>query len=319
VPSTPTEPRNLVFGHLGPAFGRQPVERVVVEAPVLRGGRRVDQGEHPLEAGPHVATEGVCRNHELNPPIPGTRPFVWNIHVPIAFLSYRTSHRHLGDRRHGQVVIMAAEVSDEPSACPFVDNARRAKAVSRRWPSPALTGLSVDETLEFLTGAGPADEPNRVLATVLFTDIVDSTRQAVELGDKAWSALLYEHDTVAIREVVRHGGRVVKTTGDGILATFDGPARSVRCARAISQGVRTLGVEVRAGVHTSEVELRGGDVSGLGVSIASRIEALAGPSEVLVSRTVTDLVAGSGLEFTDRGPHNLKGIPGSWQLFLATG
>ena len=215
-------------------------------------------------------------------------------------------------------MIVAAGVSDEPPS-PFMDNARRATAGSRRSPYSCLTGLSVDETLEFLTGARLVAEPNRVLATVLFTDIVDSTRQAVELGDKAWSVLLDEHDTLVIREVVRHGGRLVKTTGDGILATFDGPARSVRCAQAISEGVRTLGVEVRAGVHTGEVELRGRDVSGLGVNIASRIEALAGPNEVLVSRTVTDLVAGSGLEFTDRGQHDLKGVPGSWQLFLATG
>jgi class 3 adenylate cyclase len=216
-------------------------------------------------------------------------------------------------------VILAAEVSDEPPASRFVDNARRATAVSGRWPYRGRTGLSVDETLEFLTGARLVTEQNRVLSTVMSTDIVDSTRQAVELGDKAWSALLDEHDTVVIREVVRHGGRVVKTTGDGVLATFDGPTRSVRCAQAISEGVRALGVEVRVGVHTGEVELRGSDVSGLGVNIASRIEALAGPSEVLVSRTVTDLVVGSGLEFTDRGPHDLKGVPGSWQLFLATG
>lgn len=177
----------------------------------------------------------------------------------------------------------------------------------------------LDETQEFLTGARPVAEPNRVLATVLFTDIVDSTRRASELGDEAWSALLDEHDALAGRQVTRYGGRVVKTTGDGILATFDGPARSVRCAHAISEGVRALGLEVRAGVHTGEVELRGDDVAGLGVNIAARIEALAGPGEVLVSRTVTDLVAGSGLEFSQRGEHDLKGVPGRWQLFLATG
>jgi class 3 adenylate cyclase len=214
---------------------------------------------------------------------------------------------------------MVAEVSDEPPASRFVENGRRATAVSGHWPYRGLTGLSVDETLEFLTGARFVTEPNLVLSTILSTDIVDSTRQAVELGDKAWSALLDEHNTVVIREVVRHGGRVVKTTGDGFLASFDGPARSVRCAQAISEVVRTFGLEVRAGVHTGEVELRGSEVSGLGVSIASCIEALAGPSEVLVSRTVTDLVAGSGLEFTDRGPHDLKGVLGRWQLFLATG
>ena len=181
------------------------------------------------------------------------------------------------------------------------------------------TDRILDETQEFLTGTRPVAEPDRVLATVLFTDIVDSTRQAALLGDKAWRTLLDRHDSLAMRQVTRYGGRVVKTTGDGVLATFDGPARSVRCAQAISEGARALGIEVRAGVHTGEVELRGDDVSGLGVHIASRIESLAAPGEVLVSRTVTDLVTGSGLEFTDRGPYDLKGVPGNWQLFLATG
>jgi class 3 adenylate cyclase len=173
------------------------------------------------------------------------------------------------------------------------------------------------EVEEFLTGARTAPEPDRVLASVLFTDIVDSTRRAVDLGDKEWGLLLDRHDALAERQVVRHGGRLVKTTGDGILATFDGPARSVRCARAISDGAQALGIEVRSGVHTGEVELRGDDIAGLGVNIASRIEALAQPGEVLVSRTVTDLVAGSGLEFEDRGEHELKGVPGRWQLYAA--
>jgi class 3 adenylate cyclase len=175
----------------------------------------------------------------------------------------------------------------------------------------------VDEVEEFLTGTRPVTESNRVLATVLFTDIVDSTRRAALLGDRAWSTLLDQHDALALRQVTRFGGRIVKTTGDGILATFDGPARSVRCAHAIREGAGALGLEVRAGVHTGEVELRGDDVSGLGVNIAARIEALAGPGEVLVSRTVTDLVTGSGLAFVERGLHDLKGVPGSWQLYLA--
>jgi class 3 adenylate cyclase len=177
----------------------------------------------------------------------------------------------------------------------------------------------LDEIQEFLTGTRPVAEPDRVLATVLFTDIVDSTAQAARLGDKAWKALLDQHDSLIVRQVARYGGRIVKTTGDGVLATFDGPARAVRCARAISEGARGLGIEVRAGVHTGEVELRGDDVSGLGVHIASRIESLAGPGEVLVSRTVTDLVTGSGIDFTVRGSHDLKGIPGRWELFLAIG
>jgi class 3 adenylate cyclase len=175
----------------------------------------------------------------------------------------------------------------------------------------------LDEVEEFLTGARSVPEADRVLASVLFTDIVDSTNRAVELGDREWKLLLNRHDALAERQVARHGGRLVKTTGDGILATFDGPARSVRCARAISDGAQALGLTVRAGVHTGEVELRGDDIAGLGVNIASRIEVLAGPGEVLVSRTVTDLVAGSGLDFDDRGEHDLKGVPGRWQLFAA--
>jgi class 3 adenylate cyclase len=175
----------------------------------------------------------------------------------------------------------------------------------------------LEETEEFLTGTRSVVEADRVLASVLFTDIVDSTRRAVDLGDQEWRRLLNRHDALTQREVERHGGRLIKLTGDGVLATFDGPARSVRCARAISDGVQALGIELRAGVHTGEVELRGEDIAGVGVNIASRIEGLAQPGEVLVSRTVTDLVAGSGLCFDDRGEHDLKGVPGRWQLFAA--
>ena len=175
----------------------------------------------------------------------------------------------------------------------------------------------LEEAEEFLTGTRTQAEPDRVLASVLFTDIVASTDRAGQLGDKRWKVLLDQHDDLARRQVERHGGRLIKTTGDGILATFDGPARSVRCARAISDGAQALGIEIRAGVHTGEVEVRGDDIAGVGVHIASRIEALAHPGEVLVSRTVTDIVAGSGLDFADRGEHELKGVPGRWQLFAA--
>ena len=180
------------------------------------------------------------------------------------------------------------------------------------------TDQILDEVEEFLTGARSAAEPDRVLASVLFTDIVDSTRQAVGLGDREWRLLLDRHDALAERQIARHGGRLVKTTGDGVLATFDGPARCVRCAGAISDGAQALGIEVRAGIHTGEVERRGDDIAGLGVNIAARIEALAGPGEVLVSRTVTDLVVGSGLEFVDRGEFELKGVPGRWKVFATT-
>lgn len=173
----------------------------------------------------------------------------------------------------------------------------------------------LEETEEFLTGARPVVEPERILATVLFTDIVDSTRTAAEMGDRRWKAVLDQHDLMCARQVERHGGRVVNHTGDGILATFDGPARAVRCGQAITSGAQGLGIEVRAGVHTGEVEQRGEDIGGLGVHIGARVAALAGAGEVLVSRTVADLVIGSGLQFAEHGEHDLKGVPGTWSLF----
>jgi class 3 adenylate cyclase len=171
------------------------------------------------------------------------------------------------------------------------------------------------EIEEFVTGARSARHANRVLATVLFTDIVGSTDQAVRLGDEAWTELLRQHHVIISRELDRHRGRRVNPTGDGVFATFDGPARAIRCAQAIVDAVRLLGMQVRAGLHTGEVELHGDDVGGLAVHIGQRVSALAAPGEVIVSRTVTDLVAGSGLEFVDRGEHELKGVPGRWQLY----
>ncbi|GAC1317509.1 MAG: adenylate/guanylate cyclase domain-containing protein [Acidimicrobiales bacterium] len=173
----------------------------------------------------------------------------------------------------------------------------------------------VDRIEEFITGVPPMREPDRALATVLFTDIVASTEAAARLGDKQWMHVLNQHDVIVNRELDRHRGRKVNPTGDGVLATFDGPARAVRCAQSISEAVRRLGIEVRAGLHTGEVELRGEDIGGIAVHIGQRVSALAGPGEVLVSRTVVDLVAGSGIEFDDRGEHELKGVPGTWKLF----
>ncbi len=175
----------------------------------------------------------------------------------------------------------------------------------------------LDEIQEFLTGARPAPEPDRVLSTVLFTDIVRSTETAAELGDRRWRDLIDRHDEVVDKQLERFGGRRVHSIGqgDGVLATFDGPARAVRCAQAFSEGVRALDIEVRCGVHTGEIELRSDDIGGIAVHIAARVKEHSGSSEVLVSRTVTDLVAGSGLEFEDRGEHKLKGVPGTWQLF----
>ena len=176
----------------------------------------------------------------------------------------------------------------------------------------------VAEIEEFVTGVRRRPEPTRALLTVLFTDIVSSTEQAAATGDQRWTTLLDHHDRVAATQVERFGGRVVKTTGDGLMATFDGPARGIRCADAITRNVRALGLDVRAGVHTGEVERRGEDISGLGVVIARRICDSAGSGEVLASRTVKDLVIGSGITFTDRGEHALKGVPDSWQLFAVS-
>ncbi|MGH2993044.1 MAG: adenylate/guanylate cyclase domain-containing protein [Solirubrobacterales bacterium] len=173
----------------------------------------------------------------------------------------------------------------------------------------------VDEAEEFLTGARSAPEPDRVLATVLFTDIVGSTERAAELGDSRWRDLLERHGTVVRRELERHRGREVKTTGDGFLATFDGPARGIRCASSIAAAVRELGIEIRAGLHPGECELMNGDVGGIAVHTGARVSAEAGPGEVLVSSTVRDLVAGSGIEFEERGSRELKGIPGEWRLY----
>jgi class 3 adenylate cyclase/esterase/lipase len=175
----------------------------------------------------------------------------------------------------------------------------------------------LDEVEEFLTGARPVHAPDRALATVLFTDIVSSTEHAAAVGDDAWTRVLDSHDNVIAREIDRHRGRRIKTTGDGVLATFDGPARAVRCAQAISRAVRSLGIEVRAGLHTGEIELRGADIGGIGVHIGQRVSALAGPGEVLVSSTVKDLVAGSGITFADHGSHVLKGVPDEWRVFAA--
>lgn len=173
------------------------------------------------------------------------------------------------------------------------------------------------EVEEFLTGQRTASEPDRALLTVLFTDIVDSTQRAAQLGDAAWRELLEDHHAAIRAELDRTGGREVKTTGDGFLATFDGPAKGVRCAQAMVERCAALDAPIRAGLHTGECELMGSDVGGIAVHIAARVSGRAGEGEVLVSRTVTDLVAGSGLEFEDRGEHELKGVPGEWQLFLA--
>jgi class 3 adenylate cyclase len=171
-----------------------------------------------------------------------------------------------------------------------------------------------EEIEEFLTGARHAREPDRMLVTVLFTDIIGSTERAAQLGDARWWAVLERQGEATRAELQRFGGREVKSMGDGFLATFDGPARAIRCAEAIRAALRGLGIEIRAGIHTGECDLIGEDIGGLAVHIAARVKALAGAGEILVSRTVRDLVVGSGIAFAERGVHSLKGVPGEWNL-----
>jgi class 3 adenylate cyclase len=173
---------------------------------------------------------------------------------------------------------------------------------------------------EFITGhrERPSTDLERVLATVLFTDIVDSTRSASEMGDQAWRRLLDNHDQIAKQLVEQHRGSLIKTTGDGILATFDGPGRAVRCALAFGAAAKQIGLPLRAGLHTGEIEMRGHDIGGIAVHAAARVLGQSQSNEVLVSRVVTDLVAGAGLKFSERGSHELKGLPGRWDLFAAS-
>jgi pimeloyl-ACP methyl ester carboxylesterase/class 3 adenylate cyclase len=180
------------------------------------------------------------------------------------------------------------------------------------------TDAILDEVEHFVTGTRRGVEPDRILATVLFTDIVGSTERAAELGDRRWRSLLESHHRLVRAELGRYRGREIDTAGDSFLATFDGPARAIRCAQAITAGVRQLGIDVRAGLHTGECELMGDSVGGIAVHIGARVAATAGAGEVLVSSTVKDLVAGSGIRFADRGTHVLKGVPGEWRLFAAS-
>jgi class 3 adenylate cyclase/alpha-beta hydrolase superfamily lysophospholipase len=175
-----------------------------------------------------------------------------------------------------------------------------------------------DEVESFLTGRRHAVATDRVLSTVLFSDIVGSTEHAAAVGDRRWTELLDQHDAVASRQIDIHRGKLVKATGDGVLATFDGPARAVACGCELRDSLRPLGVDIRVGLHTGEIELRGDDIGGIAVHIGARIAGIANAGEVLVSRTVTDLVAGSGIEFADHGIHQLNGVPGEWQLFAVT-
>ena len=235
---------------------------------------------------------------------------------------------------HVQVptLVLVREAATTPKGGVDVDAVEEARWIAERMPNASLVlapgrdylpwvgdqDALLDEIETFVTGVRPVPEPDRVLATVLFTDLVGSTERVAALGDSRWRALLAEHHEVVRRLLARFGGKEVDHAGDGFLATFDGPGRAVRCALVIVSELERLQLEVRAGVHTGEVELVDGGIGGIAVHIGARVAAFGGAGEVLVTRTVKDLTAGSGIEFQERGAHTLRGVPGEWELFAAT-
>jgi pimeloyl-ACP methyl ester carboxylesterase len=248
-------------------------------------------------ASPAAAEMLVRMNAEID-----IRPVLHAIRVPTLLLHSRNDRsidiatsRYMAERIPGAKMVELTGIDHVPWGCD-------ADAI-------------LDEIEEFLTGVRRGPEPDRVLATVLFTDIVGATEKAASLGDRRWRELLDDHHALVRRELARYRGREIDTAGDSFLATFDGPARAVRCACGICDSVRSLGIEVRAGLHTGECEVMGEKLAGISVHIGARVAALANPGEVVVSSTVKDLVAGSGLSFRDRGSEYLKGVPGEWRLF----
>jgi class 3 adenylate cyclase len=247
-------------------------------------------------ASPGAARDLVLMNSEID-----VRALLPAIHVPTLVL-HRSGDR---DARPEE----GRYISERIPGARFIE-------LSGEDHLPWIDGDQIlDEVEEFLTGVRRGPEPDRILATVLFTDIVGSTEKAAALGDRAWLELRDDHDALVRRELARFRGNEIDTAGDGFLASFDGPARAVRCGWAIVRGIRNLGLEVRAGVHTGECELAGGKLGGIAVHIGARVAGLAGPGEVLVSSTVKDLVAGSGIVFRDRGAKRLKGVEEEWRLF----
>ena len=253
------------------------------------------------------ASPGTYKEYVLLNTLIDVRPILQSVRVPTLVLHRRTDAFvpiELGRNLATQI----------PSA-KFIEYADGNHAF---WTGDVDT--LIGDVEEFVTGhrESSSDNLERVLATVLFTDIVESTRRATEMGDQTWRRLLDSHDQIAKQMVEKHRGTLIKTTGDGILATFDGPGRAVRCALAFETAAKQIGLPLRAGLHTGEVEMRGHDVGGIAVHAAARVMGQCAPSEVLVSRVVTDLVAGAGLKFSERGSHELKGLPGRWDLFAAS-
>ena len=249
---------------------------------------------------PHMIAEIMRRNYLID-----VRPILSAVHVPTLVL-----------HASGDPVV---DVSYGRHLAEHIDGASYVElplVMHTSWRAEDYETL-LDSVLEFVAGARSRFASERVLATVLFTDIVESTRRAAQIGDRRWNVLLDEHDLRSQQLVARFGGHLVKRTGDGMLATFDGPARAVQCAQDLRDELAVAGMPIRAGLHAGEVERRHDDLGGIAVHIAARVAALAKEGEVLVSRTVRDLVVGSGLDFEDRGAHELKGVPENWQIYAA--
>ena len=251
------------------------------------------------------------------PPAACTRMYRWVLQVDVrsVLLSIQapTLILHRAENRHYRVP-MGRYLAEH------IPGAKYVELPGADWYPPFVNAQPVlDEIEEFLTGARPVPAQDRILATVLFTDIVGSTDLAARLGDQRWLDLRAVHDGLVRTHLDRYRGKEVTTTGDGFLATFDGPARAVRCASEIASSVQSLGIRIRAGLHSGEVEIQDGQIAGIAVHIAARVMALAGEGQVLVSGTLKDLVVGSPIRFSDRGPHSLRGIPGEWRLFQVIG
>ncbi len=274
------------------------LDRLIQNAPDPEEAERVLARFERNACTRQMAVEIMQRNTEID-----IRPLLPAISVPT--LVMHSAGDPMVSVEHGRYLaahIPGAQYLEGPGNYHSSWNAREIE-----WIPDAIT--------EFIGISHPEQECNRVLATVLLTDIVRSTQLATELGDRRWHQVLDEHDRRAREQVDRFRGRVVKSTGDGVLATFDGPARAIECTRAFRRSLKELAIDIRAGLHTGEVELRGEDIGGIAVHIASRVAALARIEEIWVSRTVKDLVTGSGIAFEDRGTHTLKGVPEDWQLY----
>jgi class 3 adenylate cyclase len=283
-----------------PGYGGEVVDDLALSAPSL--ARDVEFRSWWKRAGERSATPATARAQDLLSISADMRSVLPLIHTPTLVL-HRIDNPFLSI---GQGRYLAEHIA----GAKFVE-----LLGEDHLPFAGDTETLLGEMEEFLTGTRGTPDTERGLATILFTDIIESTRRAAHTGDRRWRELLDSHDRMTNRQVHRFGGRQVKTTGDGVFATFDGPARAIQCGLAVCEGALQLGIELRVGIHTGEVEKRGDDLAGLAIHIAARVEAMAESGQVLVSRTVVDLMAGSAIDFTDRGEHVLKGVPGTWRLF----